>query len=132
MFSKNFFFPPLGQTLSVLDTQTIQAVQLIFVICCPCEIPVIRSSFSTMDCPEKDCFIVYWLPRSAIYISSSSNSCEQWIANKQISLRKTVGKVSPILITLTSRNDSDFERSNVSLKENKSDEVNSNSDDIDH
>ena len=35
------------------------------------------------------------------------------------SLRKTTGKVSPILITLTSRNDSDFESSNVSLRENK-------------
>ena len=36
------------------------------------------------------------------------------------SLRKTVGKVSPILVTLTSRSDSDFGL-NVSLKENKPD-----------
>ena len=48
------------------------------------------------------------------------------------SLRKTVGKVSPILVTLTSRNDSDFESSNVSLKENKPDGVNPNSNDINY
>ena len=46
------------------------------------------------------------------------------------SLRKTVGKVSPILVTLTSCSDSDFEISNVSLKENKPDGVNPNSNDI--
>ena len=40
------------------------------------------------------------------------------------SLSKTVGKVSPILVKLTSRSDSDFESSNVSLKENKPDGVN--------
>ena len=48
------------------------------------------------------------------------------------SLRKTVGKVSPILVTLTSRSDSDFESSNVSLKENKPDGANPNSNDIDY
>ena len=48
------------------------------------------------------------------------------------SLRKTVGKVSPILVTLTSRSDSDVESSNVSLKENKPDGVNPKSNDIDH
>ena len=48
------------------------------------------------------------------------------------SLRKTVGKVSPILVTLTSPNDSDFESSNVTLKENKPDGVNPNSNDIDY
>ena len=48
------------------------------------------------------------------------------------SLRKTVGKVSPTLVTLTSRSDSDFERSNVSLKENKPDGANPNPDDIDY
>ena len=32
-----------------------------------------------------------------------------------------------ILVTLTSRNDSDFERSNISLKENKPDGVDLNS-----
>ena len=50
----------------------------------------------------------------------------------QDSLRKTVGKVSPILVTLTSRNDSDFERSSVSLTENKPDSVNPNCNDIDY
>ena len=40
--------------------------------------------------------------------------------------------MSPILVTLTSRSDSDFERSNVSLKENKPDGVNPNSNDIDY
>ena len=45
----------------------------------------------------------------------------------QFGLRETVGKVSPILVTLTSRNNSDFERSNGSLKENKPDGVNPNS-----
>ena len=42
------------------------------------------------------------------------------------SLRKTVGKMLPILVTLASRSDSDFESSNVSLKENKPDGVNPN------
>ena len=45
---------------------------------------------------------------------------------------KPLEKVSPILVTLTSRSDSDFERSNVSLKENKPDGVNPNSNDIDY
>ena len=40
--------------------------------------------------------------------------------------------MSPILVTLTSRSDSDFELSNVSLKENKPDGVNPNSNDIEH
>ena len=39
--------------------------------------------------------------------------------------------MSPIPVTLTSRSDFDFERSNVSLKENKPDEVNRNSNDMD-
>ena len=51
---------------------------------------------------------------------------------RKVSQRKTAGKVSPILVTLTSRSDSDFERSNVSLKENKPDGVNPNSNDIDN
>ena len=38
-------------------------------------------------------------------------------ANYSVCGMKTVGKVSPILVTLTSRSDSDFECSNVSLKE---------------
>ena len=42
------------------------------------------------------------------------------------SLRKTVGKVSPILVTVTSHSDSNFERSNISLKENKRDGVDQN------
>ena len=40
---------------------------------------------------------------------------------------KPYERVSPILVTLTSRSDSNFERSNVSLKENKRDGVDSNS-----
>ena len=40
--------------------------------------------------------------------------------------------MSLILVTLTSRSDSDFERSNVSLKENKPGGVNPNSNDIDY
>ena len=47
-------------------------------------------------------------------------------------LRKTVGKASPILVTLTSGSDSDVESSNVSLKENKPDGVNPNSNNIDY
>ena len=43
------------------------------------------------------------------------------------SLRKTVGKAPPILAMLTSRSDSNFERSNISLKENKRDGIDSNS-----
>ena len=43
-----------------------------------------------------------------------------------------MGKVSPILVTLTSRSDSDFERSNVSLKEDKPDGDNPNSYDIEY
>ena len=42
-------------------------------------------------------------------------------------MRKTVEKVSPILVTLPSRSDSDFESSNVNLKG-----VNPNSNDIDY
>ena len=52
-------------------------------------------------------------------------------SSPQISLRKTVGKLSPILVTLTSRSDSDVESSNVSLKENRPDGVNPNPNDID-
>ena len=48
------------------------------------------------------------------------------------SLRKTVGKMSPIPVTLTSRSDSNFESSNVSLKENKPDGVNPDANDIDY
>ena len=44
---------------------------------------------------------------------------------------KTVGKMSPILVTLMSHSDSDFESSNVSLKENKPNGVNQNSNDTD-
>ena len=47
-------------------------------------------------------------------------------------LRKTVGKVSLVLVTVTSRSDSGVESSNVSLKENKPDDVNPNSNDIDY
>ena len=40
--------------------------------------------------------------------------------------------MSPILVTLTSRSDSNFERSNISLKENKRDGVDPNSDGLDY
>ena len=40
-------------------------------------------------------------------------------------------KMSPILVTLTSRSDSNFERSNISFKENKRDGVDPNSDGLD-
>ena len=40
--------------------------------------------------------------------------------------------MSPILVMLTSRSDSDFECSKISLKENKPDGVNPNSKDIDY
>ena len=40
--------------------------------------------------------------------------------------------MSPILVTVTSCSDSDFESSNVSLKENKPDGVNQNSNYIDY
>ena len=56
----------------------------------------------------------------------------KYLIGSVFSLRKTVGKVSPILVTLTSRNDSDFESSNVSLKENKPNSVNPNFNDIDY
>ena len=36
---------------------------------------------------------------------------------------KPLERVSPILVTLTSRSDSHFEQSNISLKENKRDGV---------
>ena len=48
------------------------------------------------------------------------------------SLRKSIGKVSPILVTLTSRSDSNFGSSNVSLKEAKPDGVIPKSNDIDY
>ena len=49
-----------------------------------------------------------------------------------ISLRKTEGKVSPILVTLTSGSDSNFERSNIFFKENKWDGVDKNSNGLDY
>ena len=54
------------------------------------------------------------------------------VTRRQLSLRKTIVKVSPILVTLMSCNDFDFESSNVSLKENKPNGVNPNSNDIDY
>ena len=51
---------------------------------------------------------------------------------KIFKVRSCVINVSPILATLTSRSDSDFERSNVSLKENKLDGVYPYSNDIDY
>ena len=44
---------------------------------------------------------------------------------------KPYERVSPILVTFTSRSDSNFERSNISLKENKRNGVDSNSDGFD-
>ena len=41
-------------------------------------------------------------------------------------------RVSPILITLTSRSDSNFEQSNINLKENKRDGIDSNSNGFDY
>ena len=52
--------------------------------------------------------------------------------NNVVSLWKTIGKVSHILVTLTSRSDSNFERSNISLKENKPDGADPNSNGLDH
>ena len=40
--------------------------------------------------------------------------------------------MSPILVTLTSRSDSNFKLSNISLKENKPDGVDLNSDGLDY
>ena len=54
------------------------------------------------------------------------------ITVNQFSLQKTVVKVSPILVTLMSCNDSDFESSNVNLKENKPNGINPNSNDINY
>ena len=51
---------------------------------------------------------------------------------KKFQLQSAEKIVSPILVTLTSRSDSDFESSKVSLKENQPDGVNPNSNDIDH
>ena len=48
------------------------------------------------------------------------------------SLRKTEESVSPILVTLTSRSDSNFERSNIRLKENKRDAIDFNSYGLDY
>ena len=63
-----------------------------------------------------------------------SESCifEKLMKRRFYSLRKTVEKVSLILVTVTSRSDSDFESSNVSLRENKHDGVNPNSNDMDN
>ena len=44
---------------------------------------------------------------------------------------KPLERVSPILVTLTSRSDSNFELSNLSLKKNKRDGVDSNSNGFD-
>ena len=48
------------------------------------------------------------------------------------SLQKAVEKVSPILVTLMSRSDSNFERSNINLKEDKRDDVDSDSNGFDY
>ena len=46
--------------------------------------------------------------------------------------KPSTGKVSPSLVTLTSRSDSNFERSNISFKENKWDGVDSKSNCLDY
>ena len=46
--------------------------------------------------------------------------------------RKPKERVSLILVMLMSRNDSDFERWNICFKENKPDDVDLNSDDLDY
>ena len=66
------------------------------------------------------------------YWDLTSSSKVFWLAERRYSLRKTVEKVSPILVTLMPCSDSDFERSNVNLKENKPDGVNPNSNDIEY
>ena len=45
---------------------------------------------------------------------------------------KPLERVSPILVTLTSHSDSNFERSNISPKENKQDGVDLNSNGLDY
>ena len=71
--------------------------------------------------------------RDAILYLRPESIPKRWCVDaKFISLGTTVGKVSPILVTLTSGSDFDFERSNVSLKKNKPDGVNPNSNDIDY
>ena len=48
------------------------------------------------------------------------------------SAENRIGKVSSILVTLTSRSDSNFERSIISLKETKPDGVDFNSNGLDY
>ena len=50
----------------------------------------------------------------------------------KLSLQKTVRKVSLILVTPSSRSDSNFEGSHINLKENKRDGVDSNSSGFDY
>ena len=64
-----------------------------------------------------------------MYTYGDKKSQERHLSTCIHSLRKTVGEN---VVTLTLRSDSDFERSNASLKENKPDCVNPNSNDIDH
>ena len=74
-------------------------------------------------------FLNSWILTEIHFSARTTNKIR---LNLLFSLRKTLGKVSPILVTLTLRIDSDVESSNVSLKENKSDSVNPNSNDIDY
>ena len=77
---------------------------------------------------DDECKFLFWQIEVFAYYTHSLDHLHHSLP----SLRNTVGKVSPILVTLTSRNDSNFESSNVSLKENKPDGVNPNSNDIDY
>ena len=49
----------------------------------------------------------------------------------QSAVNKAFERVSPIMVTLTSRSDYHFKRSNISLKESKLDGVDLNSDGLD-
>ena len=73
----------------------------------------------------------YWVPAWK-YEALTFIHCARKFVAVQYSLRKTVGKVSLILVTLRSRNHSNCQSSNVSLKENKPDGVNPNSNDIEY
>ena len=76
-------------------------------------------------CLLQNCFEV------APYLKAATNHALVSSRMNRLSLRKTVEKrVSLILVTLSSRSDSDFERSNVSLKDNKLDGVDPNSNDL--
>ena len=71
-------------------------------------------------------FLIWYIEVSAYFVYYLVYWC------RSFSLRKTVGKTSPILVTLTSGSDSNFERSNIGLKETKPNGVDSNSNGLDY